>query len=221
MSLSPLPPRWHAGGQHGLADAAQGEGKGDILRRGVQGTPPIDTVTVMLVVPNAESGAAPTPRTGAVTVTAATTDGKAYRAGYRGGSHLGGCARWSWHPQSVWSRDCSVTVATPEASVSAVAAGRDGCQVASVLKVTTALGTTAPHASFNVAFTVAGAPMEIEAYRCTGSIGERQCECRLAGAELLSTRMAKLIAPVAATVPTSAAAVMVVAPTADWSRASA
>ncbi len=57
---------------------------------------------------------------------------------------------------------CRVTVATPEASVRAVAAGVMVASVASVLKVTTALGTTAPAASFNVAFTVAGASMEIE-----------------------------------------------------------
>src|SRR3990172_2922965 len=42
----------------------------------VTGTPPNDTVTAILVVPNAESGAAPTPSTGAVTVTAATPTAK-------------------------------------------------------------------------------------------------------------------------------------------------
>jgi hypothetical protein len=55
-----------------------------------------------------------------------------------------------------------VTVATPEAFVSAVAAGLIDPKVASVLKVTTAPDTAAPVPSLNVAFTVAGAPAEIE-----------------------------------------------------------
>jgi hypothetical protein len=56
-----------------------------------------------------------------------------------------------------------LTVAMPVASVKAVAAaGVIVASVASVLKVTTVLGTTAPVASFTVAFTVAGAPVEME-----------------------------------------------------------
>jgi hypothetical protein len=56
----------------------------------------------------------------------------------------------------------SATVAMPEASVKAVAAGVIDASVASVLKVTTAFGTTAPAASFRVAFSVAGASLEME-----------------------------------------------------------
>jgi len=55
----------------------------------------------------------------------------------------------------------SVTAATPEASVKAVAAGVMVARVASVLNVTTTFGTTAPAASLNVAFTVAGASLEM------------------------------------------------------------
>jgi hypothetical protein len=56
----------------------------------------------------------------------------------------------------------SVTVATPLPSVKAVTAGVIVASVTSVLKVTTELATTPPAASLNVAFTVAGAPMEME-----------------------------------------------------------
>jgi hypothetical protein len=55
-----------------------------------------------------------------------------------------------------------VTVATPEESVSAVAAGVIVAKVVSVLKVTTAPATAVPVASFKVAFTVAGVPLVIE-----------------------------------------------------------
>lgn len=56
----------------------------------------------------------------------------------------------------------SVTVAIPEELVKAVAAGEMFARTVSVLNVTTALGTNAPAASFSVAFTVAGAPVETE-----------------------------------------------------------
>jgi len=54
----------------------------------------------------------------------------------------------------------SVIVATPLASVKAVpAVGVMVARVASVVKVTTELGTTAPAAFLSVAFTVPGAPL--------------------------------------------------------------
>lgn len=127
----------------------------------VTGTPPSDTVTAMLVVPNADSGAAPTPSTGAVMETAATPTAKPIAPVI---ALVPTCVVAVIVPAPAVKivAGLSVTVATPEASVKAVAAGVMVARVASVLKVTTALGTAAPAASLNVAFTVAGAPIEIE-----------------------------------------------------------
>jgi hypothetical protein len=65
-------------------------------------------------------------------------------------------------PTATLDAGVSVAVATPEALVKAVEAGVTVASVVSVPKVTTTLGTTAPVASFSVAFTVANAPLEIE-----------------------------------------------------------
>jgi hypothetical protein len=108
----------------------------------VTGTPPIDTVTEMLVVPNAESGAAPTPSTGAATVTAATPMAKPIEP-VTATVPSWASALMVVAPEVVMVAGFRVTVATREASVKAVAAGIMVARVASVLNVTTALGTTA------------------------------------------------------------------------------
>ena len=126
----------------------------------VTGTPPTDTVTAILVVPKAESGAAPTPSTGAVTVTAATPTAKPIEP-VTATVPTWAVAVMVVAPAVRLVAGFSVTVATPEASVNAVAAGVMVASVASVLNVTIALGTTAPAAFFNVAFTVAGVPVEM------------------------------------------------------------
>lgn len=125
------------------------------------GTPLIDTVTAMLVVPNAESGAVPTPSTGEATVTAATPTAKPIEP------VAAMVPTWASAviveaPADVMVAGFSVTVATPEESVRAVTAGVMVASAASVLKVTTVFGTTPPAASLKVALTVAGAPMDIE-----------------------------------------------------------
>lgn len=65
-------------------------------------------------------------------------------------------------PAAVTVAGLRVAVATPVASVSAVAAGVIVAKVVSVLNVTTAPATPAPLASFKVAFTVAGVPLVID-----------------------------------------------------------
>lgn len=66
-------------------------------------------------------------------------------------------------PAAVRLAALKVTVATPVESVSAVLeAGAIVAKVASVLNETTALATPAPAVSFTAAFTVAGAPLEME-----------------------------------------------------------
>jgi hypothetical protein len=66
-------------------------------------------------------------------------------------------------PAAVTLAGFNTTEATPLASVSAVPPVGDIVpMVASVLKVTTAFGTTAPFASMSVAFAVAGAPLDTE-----------------------------------------------------------
>ncbi len=126
----------------------------------VTATPPTDTLTSMLVVPKAESAAAPTPRTGAVTTTAALPTVNPIEA------LAASVPTWELAltvvaPALKIDAALSVMVATPDASVRAVADGAMVASAASVLNVTTAFGTTAPAAFFKVAFTVAGAPLEM------------------------------------------------------------
>ena len=94
----------------------------------------------------------------------------------------------------------TVTVATPDASVKAVAAGLMVARVPSVLKVMTAFGTTAPAAFFNVAFSVAGEPLEME--------------LTVAPAELVSAsvRVGPVVVTVVAVVPVVVPVVPVVVP---------
>jgi hypothetical protein len=129
----------------------------------VTGEPPLDTVTAMLVVPNADSGAAPTPSTGAETVTAEAPTEKPIDPV----TAVGGVPTWAvavmvLAPAAARPAGFSVTVATPAALVKAVLAGVIVARFASVLKVMTALLTGAPAAFVNVAFTVAGAPVAMD-----------------------------------------------------------
>jgi len=123
----------------------------------VTGTPPLDTVTETLVVPNADSGFTPT--TGELMVTAdAPTANPSEPVTAAGG--VPACEV----PVIVVAPEVSptalrVVVATPDASVNA-AEGATVARVVSVTtKVTTAFGTTAPAAFLNVALTVAGVPL--------------------------------------------------------------
>jgi len=124
----------------------------------VTGTPPLDTVTVILVLPNAESEA--TPRIGAETVTAAAPTAKPIEP-VTALAPTWAVAATAVAPAAARVAELRVTVAMPEASVKAVAEGVMIARVVSVVNVTTELGTTAPAAFFNVAFNVAGAPLEI------------------------------------------------------------
>ena len=117
----------------------------------------------MLVVPNADSGAAPTPRTGAETVTAVAPTEKPIEPV----TAVGGVPTWAVAvmvvaPAALKPKAFRVTVATPEALVKAVVAGVIVARVGSVLKVMTELATGAPAALVNVAFTVAGTAVEME-----------------------------------------------------------
>jgi len=127
----------------------------------VTGTPPTDTVTSILVVPNADSAAVPTPRAGAVTVTAALPTVNPIEP-LTASVPTWALALTVVAPALVMDAGLSVTVATPVASVKAVADGVMIARVASVLKVTTVFATTAPAAFFKVAFSVPGAPLEMD-----------------------------------------------------------
>jgi hypothetical protein len=127
----------------------------------VTATPPLDTVTLMLVVPYADNAVAPTPRTGAETVTAVAPMEKPI-VPVTGVVSTCAVAVSVLAPAAVMVAGASVTVATPAALVKAVLDGLMVARVASALKVTTALATGAPAASVKVAFTVAGEPMEME-----------------------------------------------------------
>lgn len=122
---------------------------------------PLDTVTVMLVVPKAESAAAPTPRTGAVTVTVAVPTVNPTEP-FTASVPTWAVALTAVAPALEIVAVLRVAVATPDASVKAVAVGVMVASVPSVLKVTIAFGITAPAAFFRVAFSVAGAPFEID-----------------------------------------------------------
>jgi hypothetical protein len=131
----------------------------------VTGTPPLATVTVKLVVPKADSAAAPTPRVGAETVTAvAPTEKPIEPLVAAGGVPTCAVAVMVPAPAAASEAGASLTVATPVVeSVKAVpAVGVIVARVASVLKVTTTLGTIAPAASLTVAFTVAGLAVDME-----------------------------------------------------------
>ena len=123
---------------------------------------PVDTVTVMLVVPKAESSAASTPRIGADTVTVAVPTVNPIEP-VTASVPTWAVAVMVAAPALEIVAVFSVTVATPDASVRAVAVGVMVTRVPSVLKVTIAFGITAPAAFFRVAFSVAGAPLEIDA----------------------------------------------------------
>lgn len=125
------------------------------------GTPLLNTATLTLVVPNAESGAAPTPVTGAVIVIEAVPTLYPIEP-LTAAEPTCALALMVVAPAAVRLAALSVTVATPEALVKAVADGVSVARAASVLKVTTALGTAAPAASFTAAFTVAGEAVEME-----------------------------------------------------------
>ena len=114
--------------------------------------------------PNADNGAAPTPKTGAETVMAeAPTEKPIDPVTAVGGVPTCAVALRVAAPAAVSDAGFSATLATPAALVRAVpAVGVIAARVASVLKVTTVLATAAPAASFNVAFAVAGAPVEME-----------------------------------------------------------
>lgn len=127
----------------------------------VTATPPLDTVTLILVVPYADNAVAPTPRTGAETVTADAPMEKPIEP-VTASVPTCAVAVSVLAPAAVMVAGASVTVATPAALVKAVLDGLMVARVASALKVTTALATGAPAASVKVAFTVAGAPVEME-----------------------------------------------------------
>lgn len=127
---------------------------------------PVETVTLMPIVPNADSGlvavvpSALEPRTGAVTLTLETPTAKPNEP------VTAVVPTWALAVMVVAPEAkptaFSVTVATPAASVRAVpAAGVIVARVASVVKVTTELGTIAPLASFNVAFTLPDRELEM------------------------------------------------------------
>lgn len=137
---------------------AQGEEKVTVCDV-LTGDPPLDTVTLTLVVPNAESGLVP--KAGAVMVTAAAPTEKPIDPVI-----VVPCTRpvavRVVAPEAERLAGLKVMVATPEALVSAVLAGLIVAKVVSVLKVITVLGTGAPLASNTVALTVAGALLEME-----------------------------------------------------------
>lgn len=122
---------------------------------------PVDTVTVMLVLPKAESAAAPTPRTGALTATVAVPTVNPVEP-VTASVPTCAVALMVAAPAAELVAVLSVTVATPDASVRAVAVGVMVTRVPSVLKVTIAFGITAPAAFFRVAFSVPGAPLVME-----------------------------------------------------------
>jgi len=119
----------------------------------------------MLVVPNADSGAEPMPRTGAVTLTVAPETPK-FNEPVTAVVPTWAVAEIEVAPESLSVEGCTITVATPAASVKAVKAGVIVTRLASVLNVTIAFGTTAPLPSLIVAVTVPGAAIEIEVIFC-------------------------------------------------------
>ena len=123
-------------------------------------TPPLRTVTVTLVVPNADNGDMAT--TGREIMTAdAPTANPIDPVTAAGGEPTCAVAVMVVAPEARPTA-LSVTDATPAASVRAVAAGVIVAKVASVVKVTTEFGTTAPAAFLSVALTVAGEALAID-----------------------------------------------------------
>ncbi len=128
----------------------------------VTGTPPLETVTLTLVVPKAESGPVPMPNTGDVMVTVA--------APMEYPIELLTATPPTWAvavmvaaPAAEILAGSRVMLATPEPFVNAVPlVGVIFAKVASVVNVTTALGTGAPAPSNKVAETVVGPAVLIE-----------------------------------------------------------